>query len=229
MYFWDANVGRRVDASRGGVRGVRQFWILHLGCIQWRERWAAWDGRPRITDTSARTATASLVERRGEGVDRRAAHQDSRRSRNDGSSPSANRGGGRDGERLTSSRVARSTADTTCCGSPRSRRRRGGAAARGRDGEAGRARCRRDRHACRDPGFAEEGSCGCGRVRRLPGRRASPLVRGRDVARQVTLGAGSAAPNTSGEASSLESVSRGVCAGAAVRREQARDLSLIHI
>ena len=67
------------------------------------------------------------------------------------------------------------------------------------------------------------GSCGCGRVRRLPGRRASPLIRGRDVARQVTLGAGSAAPNTSGEASSLESVSRGVCAGAAVRREQARD------
>ena len=43
------------------------------------------------------TATASLVERRGEGVDRRAAHQDSRRSRNDGSSPSADRGGGRDG------------------------------------------------------------------------------------------------------------------------------------
>ena len=73
------------------------------------------------------------------------------RSRNDGSSPSANRGGGRDGERLTSSRVARSTADTTCCGSPRSGRRRGGAAARGRDGEAGRARCRRDRHARRDP------------------------------------------------------------------------------
>ena len=33
------------------------------------------DGRPRITVTSARTATASLVERRGEGVDRRAAHQ----------------------------------------------------------------------------------------------------------------------------------------------------------
>jgi len=29
----------------GGVRGVRQFWILHLGCIQWREMgglgWAA--------------------------------------------------------------------------------------------------------------------------------------------------------------------------------------------
>ena len=104
-----------------------------------------WDAR------FPRTATASLVERRGEGVDRRAAHQDSRRSRNDGSSPSANRGGGRDGERLTSSRVARSTADTTCCGSPRSRRRRGGAAARGRDGEAGRARCHRDRHARRDP------------------------------------------------------------------------------
>ena len=119
------------------------------------------------------------------------------RSRNDGSSPSAKRGGGRDGERW----AWLSTADTTCCGSPRSRRRRGGAAALGRDGEAGRARCRRDRHACRDPGFAEEGSCGCGRVRRLPGRRASPLVRGRDVARQVTLGAGSAAPNTSGEAS----------------------------
>merc|ERR1711938_89575 len=34
---------------------------------------AVW--RPRITVTSARTATASLVERRGEGVDRRAAHQ----------------------------------------------------------------------------------------------------------------------------------------------------------
>jgi len=33
------------------------------------------DGRPRITVTSARTATASLVERRGEGVDRRTAHQ----------------------------------------------------------------------------------------------------------------------------------------------------------
>ena len=71
--------------------GVRQFW-LH----QWRERWAAWDGRPRITDTSARTATASLVERRGEGVDRRAARQEplagavAGRSRNDGSSPSAN-------------------------------------------------------------------------------------------------------------------------------------------
>ncbi|EOD41208.1 hypothetical protein EMIHUDRAFT_351225 [Emiliania huxleyi CCMP1516] len=32
---------------------------------------------PRITVTSARTATASLVERRGEGVDRRAAHQES--------------------------------------------------------------------------------------------------------------------------------------------------------
>ena len=39
--------------------------------------------------------------------------------------PLRQRGGGRDGERLTSSRVARSTADTTCCGSPRSRRRRG--------------------------------------------------------------------------------------------------------
>ena len=38
-------------------------------CIQWRM------GCPRITVTSARTATASLVERRGEGVDRRAAHQ----------------------------------------------------------------------------------------------------------------------------------------------------------
>ena len=73
------------------------------------------------------------------------------RSRNDGSSPSANRGGGRDGERLTSSRAWRSTADTMCCGSPRRRRRRGGAAALGRDGEAGRARCRRDRHARRDP------------------------------------------------------------------------------
>ena len=34
------------------------------------------DGRPRITVTSARTATASLAERRGEGVDRRAAHQE---------------------------------------------------------------------------------------------------------------------------------------------------------
>ena len=33
------------------------------------------DGRPRITVTSARTATASLVARRGEGVDRRAPHQ----------------------------------------------------------------------------------------------------------------------------------------------------------
>ena len=32
-------------------------------------------GCPRITVTSARTATALLVERRGEGVDRRAAHQ----------------------------------------------------------------------------------------------------------------------------------------------------------
>ena len=47
--------------------------------------------------------------------------------------------------------------------------------------------------------------------------------------RQVTLGAGSAAPNTSGEASSLESVSRGVCAGAAVRREQARDRETVFV
>ena len=49
------------------------------------------------------------------------------------------------------------------------------------------------------------------------------------MARQVTLGAGSAAPNTSGEASSLESVSRGVCAGAAVRREQARDRETVFV
>jgi len=51
----------------GGVRGVYGTGILHLGCIQ------CWSG---LTVTSARTATASLVERRGEGVDRRAARQE---------------------------------------------------------------------------------------------------------------------------------------------------------
>ena len=66
--------------------------VLDGICLyQWRIH-----GRPRITVTSARTATASLVERRGEGVDRRAARQEplagavAGRSRNDGSSPSAN-------------------------------------------------------------------------------------------------------------------------------------------
>ena len=130
-------------------------------------------------------------------------------------SPSANRGGGRDGERLTSSRVARSTADTTCCGSPRSRRRRGGAAARGRDGEAGRARCHRDRHARRDPrragvvaGHHHVAGGRFGRPARVDAVEydgypdAEPLLSlEEETWRQVTLGAGSAAPNTSGEAS----------------------------
>ena len=174
------------------------------------------DGRPRITDTSARTATASLVERRGEGVDRRAAHQEpSVGHGTTGRAPPPNRGGGRDGERQTSSRAWRSTADTMCCGSPRRRRRRGGAAALGRDGEAGRARCHRDRHARRDPrragvvvGHHHVAGGGFGRPARVDAVEsdgypdAEPLLSlEEETWRQVTLGAGSAAPNTSGEAS----------------------------
>ena len=57
--------------SRGGQGGGSSSVGLHLGCI----KPSMADGRPRITVTSARTATASLVARRGEGVDRRAPHQ----------------------------------------------------------------------------------------------------------------------------------------------------------
>ena len=68
------------------------------------------DERPRITVMSARTATASRwwsAGRRARGRGARASTDGrrTRRSRNDGSSPSANRGGGREGERLTSSRA----------------------------------------------------------------------------------------------------------------------------
>ena len=74
------------QGGRLGFHKKRRFWILHLGCIQWAM------GGLESTVTSARTATASLVERRGEGVDRRAAHQGPTslasgwrgRSRNDG-------------------------------------------------------------------------------------------------------------------------------------------------
>ena len=52
----------------GGGQGGRRFGILHLG--------SASNGWAGLTVTSARTATASLVERRGEGVDRRAARQE---------------------------------------------------------------------------------------------------------------------------------------------------------
>ena len=59
-----------VDASRGVRGGDGSCGILHLGCIrQWR--WLA-SNHGHVGET----ATASLVERRGEGVDRRAAHQE---------------------------------------------------------------------------------------------------------------------------------------------------------
>ena len=137
----------------GGVRKKRRFCIFASRLHQWREmggRMGGLESRSRRRGQRRRRwwsagARASTDGRRTRSPRWRG------RSRNDGSSPSANRGGGRDSERLTSSRAWRSTADTTCCGSPRRRRRRGGAAALGRDGEAGRARCRRDRHARRDP------------------------------------------------------------------------------
>ena len=120
----------------GGGQGGRRFGILHLGSASNGE-WAALESRSRRRGQRRRRWWSAGPGARASTDGRRTRSPRWRgRSRNDGSSPSANRGGGRDGERLTSSRAWRSTADTTCCGSPRSCRRRIGAAALGRDGEA---------------------------------------------------------------------------------------------
>ena len=133
MYFRGGSIGRRVDASRGGLGGITALGFCISAASngdglasrsrrrgQRRRRW--WSAGARASTDGRRTRSPRW---RG-------------RSRNDGSSPSANRGGGRDGERLTSSRAWRSTADTTCCGSPR----RASPLLRGRDVEAGDARRR---------------------------------------------------------------------------------------
>ena len=149
---------------RGGVKGGRLALVIKNGgsgfCISAASNGVG--GRLRITVTSARTATASLVDRRDAG----------------GAA-----------ERLRLDAPAR-----------------------------GRARCRRDRHARRDPRRAGWWSAtitwreeAFGRPARVDAVEydgypdAEPLLSlEEETWRQVTLGTGSAAPNTSGEASDGE-------------------------